>query len=112
MKELWRVCKPDAGVTVILPHPRHDIFLNDPTHVHAIMPGTFAMFSKKHAAHLAKQGMQLTPFWKYLGIDFDLSKVKYWFDPKIDKDDPDLEWKAQHLSNVIFEWGTTLVVVK
>ena len=112
MYELWRVCKPGAEVKVILPHPRHDIFLNDPTHVHAIMPGTLAMFSKAYTEALALQGQRLTPFWKYLGIDFGMGSVRYWFDPAVDREDPELEWKAKHLSNIIQEWGTTLTVVK
>jgi len=112
MSELWRVCKPGAKVEIILPHPRHDIFLSDPTHVHAVMPGTLVMFSKKYTEALALKGQKLTPFWKYLGVDFDMGTVRYWFDPAVDKNDPELEWKAKHLSNVIFEWGTTLTVVK
>ena len=112
MRELWRVCKPGATVTVVLPHPRHDIFLNDPTHLQAVMPGTLAMFSKKYSDMLAVKGQKLTPFWKYFGIDFDLGKVRYWFDPGVDKNDPELEWKSKHLSNIIFEWGVTLTVVK
>lgn len=112
MKEVHRVLKPGAALTVILPHPSHDIFLNDPTHVHAIMPGTFAMFSKKYSDLLALRGQRLTPFWKYFGIDFDLGKIKYWFDKDVDGDAPDLEWQAKHLRNIISEWGTTLTVVK
>src|SRR5436190_17104632 len=33
IKELWRVCRHEARVRVIVPHPRHDHFLGDPTHV-------------------------------------------------------------------------------
>ena len=33
IQELYRVCKPDASVIITVPHPRHDHFLTDPTHV-------------------------------------------------------------------------------
>jgi SAM-dependent methyltransferase len=112
MQELYRVCKPGATVEIVLPHPRHDVFLNDPTHVQAVMPGTLAMFSKKFVESMDAQGAHLTPFWKRLGVDFDLGKVRYWFDPSVDQSDPELEWKSKHLSNVILEWGTTLTAVK
>jgi len=112
MRELYRVCKSGAKVNVTLPHPSHDIFLNDPTHMQAIMPGTLAMFSKRYVEALAAKGDKLTPFYKYLGVDFDIKTVRYTFDPSIDKNDPEIEWKAKHLRNVVFQWSTTLTVVK
>ena len=112
MKELHRVCKPGAKVKVLLPHPRHDIFLNDPTHVRPVMPATFFGFSKRHMEALAKKGLILTPFYKYLGVDFDLSNTQYWFEEGVDKNDPELEWKIKHLNNIVFMWGTTLTAVK
>ena len=112
MKELHRVCRNGAKVKVLLPHPRHDIFLNDPTHVNPIMPATFFGFSKKHMEALAKRGMILTPHYKYLNVDFDLTHTQYWFEEGVDKDDPELEWKIKHLNNIVFQWGTTLTAVK
>ena len=47
MKELYRVCNADAKIQINVPHPRHDNFINDPTHVRIITPETFALFSKK-----------------------------------------------------------------
>ena len=49
MQELYRVCKPNATVTIMVPDPRHDFFLNDPTHVrpHHAPVTTRDMFSKK-----------------------------------------------------------------
>lgn len=111
LQELYRVCKSGAKVLCILPHPSHDIFLNDPTHVRAVMPGTLAMFSKRYVEGAAKAGNVLTPFYKHYGVDFDINTVTYSYDPSV-KDDPDLEWKSKHLRNVIYEWRTTLTVIK
>ena len=112
LRELYRVCKAGATIDVVLPHPSHDIFLNDATHARAVMPGTLAMFSKHYVETLAKKGLFLTPFYKYHGVDFSMPKVMYTFDAAVDKDDPELEWKAKHLRNIIFEWSATLTVVK
>lgn len=112
MRELWRVCRNGAKVKVLLPHPRHDIFLNDPTHILALMPASFFGFSSKHLAALVKQGIHLTPLYKQLGVDFNLGNTQYWFDPSVDKDDPELEWKFKHLNNIVTQWGTTMTVVK
>src|SRR4051794_26785541 len=47
IKELWRICAPGATVTIAVPHPRSDDFLNDPTHVRAITGEGLVMFSSK-----------------------------------------------------------------
>lgn len=112
LRELYRVCKPGAKVQVTLPHPSHDIFLNDPTHRQAIMPGTLAMFNKRHVEALAARGDLLTPFYAYLGVDFDFQTVSYTFDPDVDKNDPRIMERARHERNIIFQWSTTLTVVK
>jgi SAM-dependent methyltransferase len=38
MRELYRVCRHDARLRIVVPHPRHDLFLNDPTHVRPVTP--------------------------------------------------------------------------
>lgn len=113
LRELYRVSKPGAKTTIWLPHPSHDIFLQDPTHCRPVLPGTMVMFSRRHVEALAKKGRFLTPFYERIGVDFDFGpKVKYTFDPTVDKHDPELDWKAKHLRNIIFEWSSTLTAVK
>lgn len=112
LRELYRVCKPGAQVHVVLPHPSHDIFLNDPSHLQAIMPGTLAMFNRRHVEALAAKGDILTPFYKIIGVDFDFQKVLYTFDPDVDKTDPRIMERAKHERNIIFQWSATLTVVK
>src|SRR5947208_13026944 len=33
IQEIYRVCQDGAAIQITVPHPRHDDFLNDPTHV-------------------------------------------------------------------------------
>ena len=33
LKELYRICKNQALIKISVPHPRHDNFISDPTHV-------------------------------------------------------------------------------
>ena len=104
MKELHRVLKPDAPVKIALPHPRHDIYLNDPTHQRPVTMATLLMLSKEHWATLRERGLHLTPFWRYLGVDFYIHpKTRYKLDPSIDPNDPELQWKIKHLNNVALE---------
>lgn len=72
MKELYRVCKAGAKVQVNVPHPRHDDFINDPTHVRIITPELFRLFSKKLNQYWVDTGDARTPFALYLDVDFEL----------------------------------------
>ena len=113
MQEMYRVCRDGAEVKVRLPHPRHDIFLGDPTHQRPIMPGTLLMFSQGQMRGLRDKGINLTPFGEHLGIDFRMENdVQYIFDAAVDTNAPDLEWQAKHLNNIIKEWTVTLTAVK
>jgi SAM-dependent methyltransferase len=113
LQELYRVTKHGAVTTVILPHPRHDIYLGDPTHVRPVLPATLIMFSPRYVKEMAERGIFLTSFGERYGVNFELDPVvKYRFDPMVDTKDPELDWKARHLNNVIFEWHGELRTVK
>lgn len=112
LKEMYRVCRHEATVIVSVPHPRHDLFLNDPTHQRPILPQTMLMFSKAQLADLAAKGQALTPLCDRIGVDFYLASVRYSFDPSVNVDDPELAWKAKHLANIIEQIVMSLMVVK
>lgn len=77
MKELYRVSRNGARLVVRVPHPRHDNFLNDPTHVRAITPELFELFSKKRNLEWKQRGCSNSPLALYHGVDFDMVSVKY-----------------------------------
>jgi hypothetical protein len=72
IKELWRICKPGAQVRIVVPHPRHDHYLNDPTHVRPITVQGLEMFSQKRNREWRKKGIPNTPLGLYLGVDFEI----------------------------------------
>jgi hypothetical protein len=72
MKELYRVCRNGALVTVIVPHPRSDHFIIDPTHVRAITPMMFELFSLRLNQEWQRQGSANTPLALYHGVDFEV----------------------------------------
>jgi|SaaInlStandDraft_6_1057023.scaffolds.fasta_scaffold168147_1 ubiquinone/menaquinone biosynthesis C-methylase UbiE len=85
MQELYRVCKPNSVVDIRVPHPRHDNFIIDPTHIRPIMPGTLAMFSKKHIqADMDNDGRE-TPIAFMYDVDFELTYLNYTLTTKYDK---------------------------
>jgi len=119
IKELYRVCRSDAKVTVVVPHPRHDHYLNDPTHVRPITLGGLEMFSQARNREWLKQGLGNTPLGLYTGVDFEI--VSYDVVP----DEPwrgqlrrgeitpqDLQQAMRMYANVIMETTIVLRAVK
>lgn len=74
LKELYRVCRPGALVRIRVPHPRHDFFLTDPTHVRPILPGTFALFSKRSNRDWVRSGATNTPLALQHDVDFEIEE--------------------------------------
>lgn len=81
MKELYRVCAPGALVRIAVPHPRHDHFLGDPTHVRPITAEVLSLFSKANCARWAESGAANTPLAVYHGIDFEIVEQRVILDP-------------------------------
>jgi predicted SAM-dependent methyltransferase len=119
MRELYRICKAGAKIDIKVPHPRHDDFITDPTHVRPILPGQFYMYSKKQNKEWREQGVANTPLADYLNIDFEVEDVTWvldnrWLqrlqDGKITSEE--LAEKAEHEFNIIKEVHIQLKVVK
>lgn len=72
VKEVYRVLAPDGIWKVIVPHPRHDDFLSDPTHVRAINRTTLEMFDLKKNKEWIKVKFQTSPLALMIGVDFEL----------------------------------------
>jgi len=82
MKELYRVCKKEALITIKVPHPRHDNFMHDCTHVRTITPFTLAMFNKQRNLNdLANNGKE-SKLGLLLDVDFEVVKWIYNLESK------------------------------
>jgi hypothetical protein len=92
IRELYRVCKDQASIHIMVPHPRHDDFMIDPTHVRKITPDGLAMFSKKNNEQWIKDGYANTPLGIYIDVDLEISKITIV---------PDPVWGAKLKSNAI-----------
>ena len=80
VKELYRVCKPGATIHINVPHPRHDHFIGDPTHVRIISPLVLSLFSKRLNREWAERHAANSPLGLYLGVDFELVSTKLVLD--------------------------------
>lgn len=72
IQELYRVCRHGAMIHITVPHPRHDAFLSDPTHVRAILPETWELFSKEMNQMWKQKGFSNSPLALQLDVDFKL----------------------------------------
>ncbi|MBT5107800.1 MAG: hypothetical protein HOM25_03885 [Rhodospirillaceae bacterium] len=72
LRELYRVCQHGAKITIVVPHPRHDDFLHDATHVRAVTVEGLSMFSRKNCEEWIASGHANTPLAMIVGVDFDV----------------------------------------
>lgn len=119
MKELYRVCRGGALVKIIVPHPRHDSFISDPTHVRVVTPGVLALFSRENGEMFVEKQWSNPPLALYHGVDFRLLDTKWvlddlwrgWLDAgKITQ--TEVETAMRDLNNVVSEIRMVLEVVK
>lgn len=82
IKEIYRVCRDDAKITIVVPHPRHDHFLQDPTHVRVVTPEGLNMFSQASNRRLIARGGANTPLGIYLGVDLAVESAEFDLDDR------------------------------
>jgi glycosyltransferase involved in cell wall biosynthesis len=81
IQELYRVCAPGAVVRIVVPHPRHQDFLQDPTHVRPVLAEMFQHFSLAINEDWIARGLPGTPLALYLGLDFEMVSATAFLDP-------------------------------
>lgn len=74
-KELYRVMSPDGIIEFVLPHPRHDWFFQDPTHVRPMLPISFEHFDREKSIQWYLSSTSHTPLALYWNIDFKIISV-------------------------------------
>lgn len=82
MKEMHRVCRHGARITIKVPHPRSDGFLGDPTHVRPITPNVLSLFSMEENRKFIERGWPNTRLAMHLNVDFRILSVGYKLMPR------------------------------
>jgi hypothetical protein len=104
-KEFYRICKNGATITIVVPHPRHDNFLHDPTHVRIVTPEGLHLFDQEFNRN--DIGGKSSKLGVRLGIDFHIVDYKYIQCPYYAKGNP--EENSRYFNNVAHE---TRIVLK
>ena len=68
------MCWDGASVTITVPHPRHEDFLHDATHVRAVTVEGLSMFSRKNCDEWTAAGSANTPLAYAAGVDFEITE--------------------------------------
>jgi len=119
MVELYRICAPGAAVHIRVPDPRHDHFINDPTHVRMITPNMLQLFDRELNEQWGRQRGANSPLALYTGVDFKLAHYRMVlaepYGARFDAGELSAEQARQtasSLNNVIQEWVIRLEVRK
>lgn len=119
IKELYRVCRNGAQVDIHVPHPRHDDFMNDPTHVRIITPELLSLFSRAMNDEYQERGAANSRFAHYLHVDFEVVHIfKVLAEPHLSRFQQglvtveQLDELASSQNNVIREYEIALIVHK
>ena len=119
MKELYRVCRDGAQIEINAPHPRHDNFINDPTHVRIITPQLLGLFDRKQCDAWERLRFANSPFAHYLDVDFELVNIKTVLaEPYATQykdgllSDEDLAQMTRELNNIAEEYQIVMVARK
>jgi len=106
-------------IHIIVPHPRSDGFISDPTHVRPINPASIELFSKSKNAEWAEKNWPNSPLGMYLDVNLEIVNVKYipnpYFNNEITKKNiskKDIEKSVMLYNNVIQDIEMTVKVVK
>src|SRR4051794_26391745 len=81
IKEMYRVAKPGAQIIITVPHPRHDDYLNDPTHVRPITVESLGLFSQRANREFAQRNMANSPLGLYLNVNLEVERAQVDLDP-------------------------------
>ena len=119
MQELYRVCAPGAVIEIVVPHPRSDNFLGDPTHVRPISPQVMQLFDRQLNDEWKANRVSNTPLAHYLGVDFAITKARAVLDEPYSGQMKagELSGEAANLlmrtqNNIASEWRIEMVVRK
>jgi len=118
-KEIYRVCRDGAHIRIAAPHPRHDNFMDDPTHVRAITPNSLGLFSKANNQKCRELKAANSPLAFYLDVDFELIKGTFNLEEPWSSrlrsgeiSEEELKRAMQQYNNVVREIIIELKVVK
>lgn len=82
LKELYRVCCDGAIIHIVVPHPKHDWYLNDPTHKRPITIDGMRLFSKTYNRYCESIDDGASKLGLFFDVDFEVVWSEYEYDDR------------------------------
>ena len=119
IKELYRICRNGSLINITVPHPRHDDFISDPTHVRPITLRSLSMYDQKLNKIWEEKNASNTPLGLIHNVNFQILSVNYVLDQRYQKllnekkiKENDLKEYSEKYNNVIKEINLKWKVIK
>ena len=119
IKQLYRICCDQAIIHISVPHPRHDDFLADPTHVRPITTLGLRLFDLELNKQWQKIGAANTPMAIIHKVNFKIIKNEIVLSPKYSSmleekkiTNNQLQEIIENYNNVIKQTNYILKVIK
>jgi len=119
IQEMYRICQPETLIYIVVPHPRHENFINDPTHVRAITPAGLRLFDQQANREWIQKGLPFSTLGLHLGVDLEVVGTYYkpstfWFQryPEGAIDQARFIQESLFFNNIIEEIQISLKVIK
>ena len=91
-----------------MPHPRHDDFISDPTHVRPITILGLQLFDKELNLKWEKQNAANTPLALINNVNFKIKNVKYNLDSKYVQKFQNKNIEKSQVDNDVLKWNNVV----
>jgi hypothetical protein len=108
MKELYRICSDKALIEIAVPHPSHENFDSDPTHVRAITPMTLALFDRAQNLEWRKAGAANSPLALQTGVNFRIIQTENRMDQPVRQKMLELHKRDPLLADILINHGRNI----
>ena len=119
IKEFYRICKNNALIDIRVPHPRHDDFISDPTHVRPITILGLQLYDKNLNQMWEKNNAANTPLAMIHNVNFKIKDVNYGLEKNYSEmlkkgeiDQSKLHEYIEKYNNVIKEMRIRWIAIK
>ena len=108
MKEIYRICCNNAKIDIVVPHPRNDDFLADPTHVRPITTLGLQLFDKNLNLEWKKAGAANSQLALIHNVNFKIVKTTIILEKKYHELYESKKINHEQLSDIISKFNNVI----
>ena len=112
IKEFYRICSNGAIINIIVPHPRHDDYISDPTHVRPITVLGLSLYDQDLNKKWEKDGNSNTPLGIIHDVNFKIKDVNITLDIKYENLYKEGKIKKEELNDIANKYNNVIKALK